>query len=358
MANPNTTEIASLSSTPTWLLTGQSGTSSLEFDPEFPLPPLSPHDVLVRIHAASLNYRELAIASGKFNTLLTPPITPSSDGAGEVVQTGAMVTEFAPGNDVVTHLTVHCDLDDNATFESVKAGLGQGVHGTLRKYAVFHESSLMHMPYLSYREAATLTCSGLTAWNALFGAGDGLTVLVQGSGGVSVAALQFALAANATVIATTSSDTKAAKLKTLGAHHIINYKEQTNWGDIARFLTPHSRGVDIIIDVGGSSTISESLKAVRTDGLISLTGLLGGAAKESDPSIMAGLMFLCRTRGVLLGTRRQFKEMNAFIEERGVKPVVDEWVFKFDEVKEAYEYLETQRHFSKVVVDVDYDEGL
>ncbi|KAL4947763.1 hypothetical protein BDW69DRAFT_204030 [Aspergillus filifer] len=371
------TEVPSLPSTPTWLLTAQNGTESLEFDPEYPLPPLGPHDVL-----------------GKFSIPLTPPKTPLSDGAGVVMQTGTLVTRFSPGNDVVTHLTTHSNYDEMATYASVNSGLGQGVHGTLRKYAVFHESVLVKMGRLGlgYREAATLTCSGLTAWNALFGwngpisctesGGEeeeeeekdeshgnkkkgkftrdltGQTVLVQGTGGVSIAALQFALAANATVIATTSSPTKASKLKSLGAHHVINYKLIPGWGSVAKSLTPDSRGVDIIIDVGASSTIAESLKAARTDGMIALTGLLGGAAQSSDPGIMAGLMYLVRTRGVLLGTRRQFEEMNRFIEEKGIKPVYDERVFKFGEVKEAFEFLEQQRHFSKVVIDVEYDEGV
>ncbi|KAL4966402.1 zinc-dependent alcohol dehydrogenase family protein [Aspergillus stella-maris] len=387
------TTVDSLPSTPAWLLTGQNGTESLEFDAEFPLPPLGPHDVLVRIHAASLNYRDLAIAQGKFNLPLAPPKTPLSDGAGVVLQTGTLVTRFVPGNEIVTHLTTNSKYDEMATYASIGSGLGQGVHGTLRKYAVFHESALLKVGRLGlgYREAATLTCSGLTAWNALFG-WDGLlngpdedeseseadangevngnsknkstrdltgqTVLVQGTGGVSIAALQFALAANATIIATTSSSTKAQKLKSLGAHHIINYRDEPSWGALAKSLTPDSRGVDIIIDVGGSSTIAESLKAARIDGMIALTGLLGGAAQPEDPSIMAGLMYLVRTRGVLLGSRRQFAEMNGFIEEKGIKPVYDEKVFGFEEAKEAFKFLEQQRHFSKVVIDVEYDEGI
>ncbi|KAL4789833.1 hypothetical protein BDV19DRAFT_396647 [Aspergillus venezuelensis] len=387
------TEIGSLPSTPAWLLTGQNGTESLQFDPAFPLPPLGPHDVLVRIHAASLNYRDLAIAQGKFNLPLSPPKTPLSDGAGVVMQTGTLVTRLSPGNEVVTHLTTNSTYDEKATYASIGSGLGQGVHGTLRKYAIFHESVLVKVGRLGlgYREAATLTCSGLTAWNALFGWDGaclgpdedeedeseseadangkvngcgtkkkgstreltGQTVLVQGTGGVSIAALQFALAANATIIATTSSESKAEKLRSLGAHHVINYKDEPSWGNVAKSLTPDSRGVDVIIDVGGSSTIAESLKAARIDGMIALTGLLGGAAQPEDPSIMAGLMYLVRTRGVLLGSRRQFAEMNKFIQEKRIRPVFDERVFNFSEVKEAFEFLEGQKHFSKVVIDVE-----
>ncbi|KAL4801795.1 alcohol dehydrogenase [Aspergillus unguis] len=350
-----------IKTTPAWHLTGQTGISSLEFVPEHPLRPLGDNDVLVRIHAAALNYRELAIAMGKFSLPLTPPKIPSSDGAGKVLATGPAVTGFKEGDRVVTHLTVHQDDNEPATFLDVSGGLGQGVDGTLCKYAVFHESSLVRAPRsLGYREAATLTCSGLTAWNALFGFSssgggregslNGKTVLVQGSGGVSVAALQFAHASGATIIATTSSPEKASRLASLGARHVINYKETPEWGEAARSLTG-GKGVDIIVDVGGPSTVAQSLKAVRADGVIALTGLLGSS--ESVPSIMDGLVHLCTTRGFLLGTRRQFREMNAFIDEMGIKPVVDERIFAFQEVREAYGYLHGQKHFSKVVIDVE-----
>ncbi|KAI9374190.1 alcohol dehydrogenase [Aspergillus egyptiacus] len=355
----------SITTTPAWILTGQNGTDSLQLVDKQELPPLGPEDVLVQIHAASLNSRDLVIATGKFGLPLTPPITPGSDGAGTILSTGSSIpsTEFQPGDRVVTHLTVHQDETAPATFADIGAGLGQTVHGTIRKYGVFHKSSLVKMPEtLSFQEAATLTCSALTAWNALFGipgsgpgAKDlhGKTVLVQGSGGVSVAALQFALACRATVIATTSSDAKATKLTALGAHHILNYKTTTNWGEVAKSLTPGNRGVDIVVDVGGPSTVAQSLKAVRPDGVIALAGLLGAGTVTDVPSIMDGLTYLCTVRGFLLGTRAQFREMNRFIEERGIRPVVDERVFGFGEVKGAYEYLGGQRHFSKVVISTE-----
>ncbi|KAL4868987.1 hypothetical protein BDV12DRAFT_208867 [Aspergillus spectabilis] len=329
----------SIKTTPTWLLTGQNGTESLEFIQEYPLPELGENDVLVQIHAASLNYREIAIAKGKFSIHLPHPIIPSSDGAGIILATGSSVNTFTEGDKVITHLT--------------------GVHGTLRKNGIFDSSSLVKMPEsLGFREAATLTCSGLTAWNALSGLRGkevrrGHWVLVQGSGGVSVAALQFAVAAGATVIATTSSDTKAEKFTSLGAHRVVNYKETPNWGEIAKSHTPDSRGFDIIIDVGGPSTVSQSLKAIRPDGVIALAGLLGvGSEQGAVPSIMDGLTYLCTTRGYLLGTQVQFAEMNRFIDEKGVKPVADERVFGFGGIKEAYEYLEAQKHFSKIVIDI------
>ncbi|CEL10526.1 hypothetical protein ASPCAL13644 [Aspergillus calidoustus] len=352
----------STTKTPAWLLAGQNGPSSLEFIEEYELPPLGDNDVLVRIHAVALNYRELAIARGKFGLLLPNPIIPSSDGAGTVIATGSSVKNFKEGVRVVTHLTVNSPEDSAPTFGEIGSGLGQVAHGTLTRYGVFHATSLVKMPEtLSFREAATLTCSGLTAWNALFGIPGkfvpgnlgGMTVLVQGSGGVSVAALQFALASGATVIATTSSEAKAVKLKELGASHVLNYKTTANWGEIAKSLTPDSRGVDIVVDVGGPSTVGQSLKAVRTDGVVSLAGLLGAGTEANVPSIMDALSHLCITRGFLLGTRVQFREMNQFIDEKGIRPVVDERVFTFKEVKGAYDYMEAQSHFSKIAIDIE-----
>ncbi|KAL5334588.1 hypothetical protein BJX70DRAFT_411148 [Aspergillus crustosus] len=298
-------------------------------------------------------------ANGKSNIQLPHPITPSSDGAGTILATGSAIPEstFRAGDKVVTHLTAHTDPTAPTTFQDINAGLCQTVHGTLRKYAVFHSSSLVKMPQtLAFQEAATLTCSRLTAWNALFG--------LRGRGGVSVAALQsdanhrtdwFALTSGATVLATTSSSTKASKLTALGAHTVINYKETPDWGEVAKSYTPDSRGFDAIVDVGGPSTVAQSLKAIRPDGLIALAGLLGAGEDEGRvvPSIMDGLTYLCMTRGFLLGSRVQFAEMNRFIDEKGVKPVVDERALGFGEVKEAYQYLERQRHFSKVVIDIE-----
>ncbi|KAL4919699.1 hypothetical protein BDW62DRAFT_209636 [Aspergillus aurantiobrunneus] len=299
------------------------------------------------------------MTQGKFNLGLNPPVVPGSDGSGTVLATGSAVAQFAKGDRVVTHLTVHQSPDVATVHADVTSGLGHGAHGTLRKYAVFHETSLLKMPgTLGFREAATLTCSGLTAWNALFGTlggrglGEGDTVLVQGSGGVSVAALQFAIASGATVIATTSSPAKAEKLSSLGADHVINYKTTPNWGEVAKSLTPGNRGIDIVVDVGGPSTVAQSLKAVRADGVVALSGFLGAGTTEV-PSIMEGLVHFCSTRGFLLGTRAQFAEMNRFIDEKGIKPVIDERVFAFGEVKEAYDYLDSQKHFSKVVIDIE-----
>ncbi|PLB49812.1 GroES-like protein [Aspergillus steynii IBT 23096] len=317
------------SSCKAWILSGQEGPKSLEFVENQELPPLGDHDVRVRIHAASLNHRDIAIAKGAYNLTIEPNVVPGSDAAGVVEDIGSSVDGFQPGDRVCTHLTSHMLDDAPATFADIGAGLGQRIHGTLRTHGVFHDTSLVKMPgNLTFDEAATLTCSGLTAWNGLFG---------------------FSLAADATVIATTSSDEKAAKLRSLGAHHIINYKATLNWGEVAKGLSPDGKGVHTVIDVGGLSTLRQSLHAVRPEGMIALTGLLGQAPDGDVPNIMDGLVHLCTIRGLLLGTRTQFAAMNQFIEKENIKPVVDDRPFGLEEVKEAFEYLSQQRHFSKVV---------
>lgn len=300
------------------------------------------------------------IEQGLHGLTLSKPIIPASDGAGVILATGAKAI-LQPGDLVCTHLLQHKPAHEPVTFPEIMTGLGHGTDGTIRKCGVFHESALLRMPQgLSFVQASTLSCAGLTAWNALYGLrrasiraagddGENEFVLVQGTGGVSVLAMQFALAAGATVIATTSTAEKMQKLRSLGAHHVINYREDVNWGETAKALTPNARGVDVVVDVGGSATLEQSFTAIRSDGLVSITGLLG---EGNPPSIMACMAQGCVARGVLLGTKAQFEEMNAFIGERGVKPLVDERVFKFNEVKKAYKYLMGQKHFSNVCIHV------
>jgi NADPH:quinone reductase-like Zn-dependent oxidoreductase len=207
---------------------------------------------------------------------------------------------------------------------------------------------------LAFEEAATLTCSGLTAFNALFGlrgrevkAGD--WVLVQGTGGVSIAALQFAVAAGANVIATTSSELKTDRLKALGAKEVVNYRSTPAWGQAARESTPNSRGYDFVVDIAGDVTLRQSIEAVRTDGVLVVAGMVGGAAERGVP-IMSVLAHPCIVRGIILGTREQFREMVRFVDEKKIQPVVDEKVFALEDAKEAMRMLERQEHFSKVTV--------
>ena len=285
---------------------------------------------------------------------LPKDVVPGSDGAGIVKEVGSKVKDLKVGEHVVTHLAP--TEDDNAlppSMAEISAGLGHGINGTLQEYGHFHQTALIKAPHnLDFARAATLTCSGLTAWNALFGLAGrevkkGDWVLVQGTGGVSIAALQFAAAVGAHVVATTSSQEKAKRLKELGAEHVVNYRTTPGWGVEARKLVPENAGFDLIVDVGGDSTLNESLKAVRTDGVVAATGLLG--ADEPVPMLSA-IFHVCIVRGVLLGTRKQFKDMVSFIEEKEVQPVLDDVVFGLEEVRDAYERMVKQEHFSKVVI--------
>ena len=255
-----------------------------------------------------------------------------------------------------SHLAGPIVLSDTAT------GTGGALDGTLRHHGVFEDKGLVKIPEsLSFKEASTLPCAALTAWNALYGLESkslkpGDWVLTQGTGGVSIFALQFAKAAGARVIATTSSDAKASTLKSLGADHILNYKTTPNWGDEAKKLTPGSAGVDHILEVGGPKTIAQSLAAIKLEGVISIIGFLGGQEKD-QPGFLECLTHIAIVRGVLVGSRLQFGQMNRAIDASGIKPVIDERVFAFEDLKEAYQYQWDQKHFGKVVVKVDDEAG-
>lgn len=194
------------------------------------------------------------------------------------------------------------------------------------------------------------------AWNALYGLESkalkqGHIVLTQGTGGVSIAAIQFAKAAGATVIATSSSADKCKYLEKLGADRVINYKETPNWGEVAKSLTPGKAGVDHILEVGGPNTMEQSLKAIKMEGVISVIGFLGGAAGEKQPSMLEALTYVCTVRGILVGSKLQFKDMNRAIDANNIHPIVDK-TFPFDQAKEAYQYLWEQKHIGKVVIQL------
>lgn len=292
---------------------------------------------------------------GKYPFPQKDGVVPGSDGAGEVVATGEKVTRFKKGDKVVT-LFNQGHLGGSLDGQSLQTGLGGVLDGTLREYGAFNEHGLVALPpSLSYLEGSTLPCAALTAWNALYGlkplaAGD--TVLTQGTGGVSIFALQFAKAAGATVIATTSSAEKAETLKKLGADHVINYKETENWGEKAKELSYQGAGCHHVIEVGGAATMPQSLKAIRIDGVISIIGFVGGKGKE-QPTFLETLNNICTVRGILVGSRLQFEDMNASIEANKIKPVVDKKVFKLEELKDAYKYQQDQKHFGKVCVSIE-----
>lgn len=344
------------SSTQQWKVVGKDGFESLKFEENGSVPAVGDNEVLVKIHAASLNFRDLAIPKGKYPFPLKEDVVPGSDGAGTVESVGKNVTRFKVGDKVVT-LFNQGHLAGSLNPKSMATGLGGAIDGTLREYAVFNEEGLVAMPSnLNFLEASTLTCAALTAWNALYGLESralkpGQTVLTQGTGGVSIFAVQFAKAAGARVIATTSSKEKGEILRKYGADHVINYKETPNWGEEAVKLTPGGLGVEHVVEVGGPNTMAQSLKAVAIDGVVTIIGFIGGFTKD-QPTMLDALMNICTVRGVLVGSRLQMEDMCAAIEANDLHPVVDEKVFKLKELKEAYQYMWEQKHFGKLTIQV------
>ncbi|KAF9888770.1 hypothetical protein FE257_008346 [Aspergillus nanangensis] len=323
---------------------------------EAPFPSIGENSVLVKLHAASLNYRDLIIPKGLYPFPLTLPVVPGSDGAGEVVEVGAKVTQFKKGDKVTTLFNQYHQYGP-VDIRSSKSGLGGVIDGTLRQYGAFNENGLIKSPdNLTHLESSTLSCAGLTSWNALYGLKPlkpGQTVLVQGTGGVSMFALQFAKAAGATVIATTSSKEKEKKLKELGADHIINYKTNPEWGEIARTLTPNNEGVDNIVEVGGAGTLAQSLKCIKFEGVISVIGFLGGVDRATQPAILDALSAICTVRAIYVGSKELMNDMVRAIEANDIHPVVDPKVFTLDKVKEAYEYMWSQQHFGKMGIKIE-----
>ncbi|KAE8306930.1 hypothetical protein BDV41DRAFT_582844 [Aspergillus transmontanensis] len=330
-----------------WVLEGSNGFDSLVLK-DAPLPKVGDKDVLVRFHAASLNYRDLLIVKGQYPFPVKESVVPLGDGAGVVQAVGPQVTRFQVGDRVIP-IFHQGHLAGSLDAKSIKTGLGSSLDGTLRPYGAFDEDFFI--------EGATLPCAALTAWSALYGlqgkaVAQGDIVLTQGTGGVSLFALQFAKASGAKVIATTSSKEKADLLKQLGADEVINYKECPEWGEVVRGLTPNNEGVTHIVEVAGPATMKESLKAIKIDGVISMVGFVAGSPAVDQPSLIDTLFRVCIVRGIGVGSRLQFEEMNRAIEANDIHPVVDNRIFKFGEVREAYQYLSDQKHVGKVCIEI------
>ena len=316
------------------------------------VPEPGPGEVLVRLRAASLNHRDLMVVSGTYNPRMKLPAVPFSDGSGEVEAVGEGVSRWKPG-DRVCPIFVQRWLDGGASVEKSRTSLGAGAQwdGVLREFGTFSEQSLVRVPeHLSFEEAATLPCVGVTAWNALNVSGKlraGESVLTMGTGGVSTFALQLAKLSGARVIATTSSDSKAERLTGLGADDVINYQSREDW-DAAVLELTGKRGVDHVIEVGGSGTLNRSLNAVRHGGHVAMIGALTGPA-EFNP--VAVFMKSVRLKGIYVGSRQMFEDLNRAMEVGKVNPVIDR-IFDFDEVKDALRYMESGSHFGKVVVRI------
>jgi NADPH:quinone reductase-like Zn-dependent oxidoreductase len=317
---------------------------------ELPSPEPGPGQVLVRLRAASLNYRDLLVSKGVYNPKLKLPLVPVSDGAGEVVSTGTGVSRFQPGDRVVACFAPAWQ-DGPLTEAKSRSALGAEANGLLAQEVVLPEAAFLPIPaHLTFEEAATLPCAAVTAWNALVETGGikpGETVLILGTGGVSLFALQFARLAGARVIATSSSDEKLARARELGAADGINYRTHPDWDKRVRELTG-GQGADRIVEVGGAGTLPKSLRAVRLGGYIALIGVLSGGGEFNPISV---LMKNVRLQGIFVGSRLMFETMLRAIEANALKPVVDR-VFPFDRAIEALKYLESGAHFGKVVIVV------
>jgi len=335
-------------------LPGPQGIQSLNVRESTVRPPKS-SEVLVKIHAVSLQYRDLMVTHGTYPFGTKEDLVPCSDMAGEVIAVGDQVTQWKVGDRVSANFALE-HLYGNITEEIRDTALGAPIDGVLTEYKLFPAYSLVRIPeHLSYEEASTLPCAAVTAYNALLGptpikAGD--TVLVQGTGGVSIFALQFAVTSGATVIATSSSDEKLKIAEKLGAKHLINYKRTPEWEKEVMKIT-NGVGVDHIVEVGGPGTLLKSANCVAYGGWINMIGFVAGQGDISQvPMIVFGKAAMFR--GIIVGSRASFESMNRLISAANLKPVVDK-VFPFEEAKEAYGYLESQKHVGKVVIKVSKD---
>ena len=304
--------------------------------------------VLVKVRATSLNYRDYLVVTGRYNPKMPLPRVPLSDGAGEVVAVGVGVKRFAVG-DRVAGAFMQTWRQGRFRDAYGSSALGGAIDGVLSEYVVLDAEGLVEIPsHLSFVEASTLPCAAVTAWNALFESGDlkpGESVLVQGTGGVSIFALQFAKAAGARVIATSSHPDKIEKLKAMGADWVLNYKEVSDWGKAIR----KAGGVDHVVEVGGAGSLEQSLLAVRGGGQVNVIGVLSGGTGPLNISPI--LHKHVRMQGIYVGSVEMFENMNRAITQNQLRPVVDS-VFEADQIQLALRYMESAAHFGKIAVEL------
>lgn len=332
-----------------WQLTGAFGLNHLE-QCSRPRVELSRQDVRLRMRASSLNYRDILMVEGKYNPKLALPFVPLSDGVGEVIEIGAEVVDFAVGDRVIPLFTQHWMQGDPTREDIAQHTLGGPLDGTLTEEFVAPDHAVVRIPNdLSNETAATLPCAGLTAWSALVEHGDicdDSRVLIEGTGGVSLFALQIAKALGAHVFAISSSDDKCAKLAALGADETHNYNKDPNWGKAARKWS--GRGVDLVVDIGGAKTFPQALAAVRPGGRVALIGVLSGTKDEFD--LIPILMNQIRVQGVFVGHRAGLEAFVRFVDRTAIEPVIDRR-FAFSEAKTAFEHVQAARHIGKVVIE-------
>jgi NADPH:quinone reductase-like Zn-dependent oxidoreductase len=307
------------------------------------------HEVVVRMRAASINYLDLKILHGSFPAN-TDGLVPLSDGAGEVVEIGEDVTRFAVSDRVASMFFPHW-IAGSIPVDGRREQPGATVDGVLSEYVMFSQEALVRLPEsLNFEEASTLPCAALTAWQLFTGARPvlpGETVLVQGTGGVSLFALQFAKLAGARVFATTSSSEKANRLRQLGADEVINYKETPQWGREVRDKTGDF-GVDHVIEIGEADTLEQAITASAVNAQINLVGRPVDAPPIDPATLMRSIVTY---RRISVGSRSDFETMNRAIDLHGLKPIIDR-EFDFVEARDAFEYFASRVHFGKVVIRV------
>ena len=325
------------------------GVDSLEFV-ERSTPQPGPGEVLVRVHAISLNYRDLLMVKGLYNPKLKLPRIPCSDGAGEVAAVGQGVTRWKTG-DRVAGIFMQNWLDGPLTPAKSKGALGGDIDGMLAEYVVLRDTGLVRLPeHLSFAEAATLPCAAVTAWNAL-AAGrlkSGATVLILGTGGVSIFALQLARMMGVRVLGISGSSAKLERARALGLDAGLNYRETPAWDRWALEQTG-GEGVDLVIEVGGMGTLPRSLGAIRMGGVIAQIGVLAGSAEPLPLALI--LHKQARIQGIYVGSRKDFEEMNKAITLAGMRPVAE--LFPWSQARQVMARMEKAAHFGKLVLTVE-----
>ena len=304
-------------------------------------------EVVIKVHAASLNFRDFMIAKGLYNPNIELPLVPLSDGAGEVVSVGNDVTEFNVGDRVMS--VFWQDWNKNNSNRMVSTGSDAG--GVLTEYAVLPKEAILPIPeYMTYQEASTIPCAAVTAWTCIKAAniGSGDSVLLLGTGGVSILALQILKAMDANVIITSSSNEKLERAKELGADHTINYNENPEWGSEAFSLS--NGGVNLVIEIGGESTFPQTLNALRIGGHISVIGALGGINVELN--LMQMVFKNVHVHGITVGSREDHMELNNFMEKHEIHPVIGKTVGIDKAINEIYG-MSSGSHFGKIVIDIN-----
>ena len=318
---------------------------------ELPEPdPPGPGEVLLSVKAISLNYRDLLVVQGRYNPKQPLPLVPGSDAAAEVLDVGPQVHRFQIGDRVCP---IFCQnwLEGPPSRKKLRSSLGTPLQGTFSERFKLNEEGLVRFPdHLSFVEAATLPCAAVTAWNAVVvegGVGEGQNVLVQGGGGVSLFALQFAKALNCRVFATSSTEARRRRLQELGADEGLMRVE--GWGKRLKELTGGD-GVHLVVEVGGGESLAESLRAVAIGGTVVLIGVVAGT--EARLQLTSILMRNLRLQGIVVGSRAIFEDMNKAIERKELRPVIDR-VYPFEKLPEALQYLRTGKHFGKICLQLD-----